>query len=156
LVNRPAGLAAFLARHRRIGLDTAPLVYHLEGDPRYVEATTVLFTWLQRPGNSAVTSTLTLTELLVQPYRLKDHHRVAVAFAATALLRHLEWTPPTLAIADRAALLRAEYRLRTPDAIQASTALAGGATGFVTNDFDFKRVADLDVVVLEDVASGPF
>jgi len=153
-VNGQARLKAFLARHRRIGVDTALLIYHLEGDPRYVEATTALFTWLQGQGASAVTSTLTLTELLVQPYRMKDRHRAAVAFAATALLRHLEWMPPTLAIADRAAQLRAEHRLRTPDAIQVATAIVGGATGFVTNDFDFRRVAGLDVLVLDDLSGN--
>lgn len=144
-------LDSFLARHRRIGLDTAPLIYHLEGDPKYVEATRRLFTWLQGPGASAVTSTLTLTELLVQPYRLKDRERVKLAFAVTALFRHLDWVPPTLAIADRAARLRAEHRLRTPDAIQLATSATSGATGFVTNDFGFRRIEDIEILVLDDL-----
>jgi predicted nucleic acid-binding protein len=52
---------------------------------------------------------------------------------------------PTLRIADAGAYSRAEYNLRTPDAIQAATALSHGATGFVSNDAGFRRVAGLDV-----------
>lgn len=150
----PVRLAEFLARHRRIGIDTAPLIYHLEGDPKYSAATTLLFSWLRKPRATAVTSTLTLTELLVQPYRLKDRRRVALAFAASALFKHLEWMPLTLSIADRAAQLRAEYRLRTPDAIQVATAIAGEATGLVTNDFGMRRVEGIEVLVLDDVVAG--
>ncbi len=144
-------LDSFLARHARIGLDTAPLIYHLEGDRRYVDATTRLFTWLQGPGASAVTSTLTLTELLVQPYRLKDPERIKLAFAVTALFKRLDWVPPTIPIADRAARLRAEHRLRTPDAIQLATAAVSGATGFVTNDLGFRKIDELEILLLDDL-----
>jgi predicted nucleic acid-binding protein len=47
--------------------------------------------------------------------------------------------------------LRAEYNLRTPDAIQAATALSCGATGFVSNDAGFRRVTGLDIMVLDDL-----
>jgi predicted nucleic acid-binding protein len=40
--------------------------------------------------------------------------------------------------------------LATPDALQAATALHANATGLVTNDPIFKRVADLDVLLLDD------
>jgi predicted nucleic acid-binding protein len=47
--------------------------------------------------------------------------------------------------------LRAEYNLRTPNAIQAATALRYGATGFVSNDAGFRKVTGLDVIVLDDL-----
>ena len=148
-------LERFLGRHRRIGIDTAPLIYHLEGDDKYLGVTTALFTWLQGRAVSAVTSTLTLTELLVQPYRMNDSVRVSTALAATVLFRHLEWEPLTLVVADRAAQLRADHGLRTPDAIQLATAVAAGATGFVTNDLSFRRIKEIEVLVLDDLADGP-
>jgi predicted nucleic acid-binding protein len=58
---------------------------------------------------------------------------------------------PNLRIADMGAHLRAEYNLRTPDAIQAATCLSYGATGFISNDAGFRRVAGLDVMVLDDL-----
>lgn len=150
-MSRPAKLDPFLGRHRRIGIDTAPLIYHLEGDDKYLGVTTRLFTWLQAQAVSAVTSTLTLTELLVQPYRMNDPARVSTALAATVLFGHLEWAPLTLVVADRAARLRADHGLRTPDAIQLATALVAGATGFVTNDLSFRRIKEIEVLVLDDL-----
>jgi predicted nucleic acid-binding protein len=64
---------------------------------------------------------------------------------------HLEWVPPTLHIAERAAQIRADHNLRTPDAIQAATALAAGVIGFVTNDPMFRRVPSLDVLILDEM-----
>jgi predicted nucleic acid-binding protein len=37
------------------------------------------------------------------------------------------------------------------DAIQVATAITGGATGLVTNDQDFRRVTDLEVLMLDDL-----
>ena len=61
-------LRAFLRHHRRIAVDTSVFIYQLEANPRYVGLTDPIFTWLERPDHSAVTSTITMTELLVQPY----------------------------------------------------------------------------------------
>ena len=49
------------------------------------------------------------------------------------------------------ARLRAEHHLRTPDALQAATALVSNATGFISNDAAFRRVAGLEVIVLDDL-----
>ena len=52
-------LADFLKRHRIIGLDTSPFIYHLEAHPRYGPTAAELFEWLERRG-SAVTSAITM------------------------------------------------------------------------------------------------
>jgi len=54
-----------------------------------------------------------------------------------------------LETADLAARLRADYRLRTPDALQAATALRAHATGFVTNDPVFARIKEFKTAVLD-------
>jgi predicted nucleic acid-binding protein len=58
---------------------------------------------------------------------------------------------PGLAIADTAARIRAAHRLRTPDALQAATAVQSEATGLVTNDSVFERVKEFETLVLEDL-----
>jgi hypothetical protein len=62
-------LHGFLRRHRRIGLDTSIFFYELEATPRYAAITGPIFSWIEEARHSAVTSTITMAELLVQPYR---------------------------------------------------------------------------------------
>ncbi len=46
--------------------------------------------------------------------------------------------------------LRAQYGIKTPDALQFAGALFHGATKFVTNDADLKKVIEIDVLVIDD------
>lgn len=151
MVLKTSNIDAFLARHRRIGLDTSIFIYQVEAHPKYVETTHQIFDWLEGPRARAATSTITMLELLVHPYRNSDEDRVNAFYALLSTYPHLEWIDTTLGIADRAAQLRADYGLRTPDAVQAASALALPATGFISNDPAFKRIKELDVVILEDL-----
>ena len=49
------------------------------------------------------------------------------------------------AIASLAAQLRAQYKLRLPDALQLATALDVGADAMVTHDRDFSKMMGLRV-----------
>jgi predicted nucleic acid-binding protein len=140
-----------LSRHRKVGLDTSVFIFQVEENKKYFHLTDAIFRWLEGPRARAVTSTITLLELLVQPYRLADVDRVNKFYALLSTFPHLEWIAPNLVIADLAARFRAEYSLRTPDAVQAATAVNWGATGFITNDTGFRRLVRLDVMVLDDV-----
>ena len=144
-------LEDFFERHRKIGLDTSVFIFEIEGNPRYIKLVNPIFVWLDGPKGRAVTSTITMMELLVQPYRLSDIDRVNKLYALLSTYPHLEWIEPTLEIADLAARLRAEYNLKTPDALQAATALACQATGFISNDAAFKRVGGLEVLILDEM-----
>jgi predicted nucleic acid-binding protein len=144
-------LRAFLRGHRRIALDTSVFIYQLEANARYLAFTDHIFSWLERPDSKAVTSTVTMTELLVQPYRAFDEHRVDEFYGLLATYPNLEWISPNLEIADFAARLRAQHRLRTPDALQAATALHTLATGLITNDPVFERVEILETLVLDQL-----
>ena len=142
-------LRAFLRRHRRIALDTSAFIYQLEANARYVALTDQIFTWIERPGGKAVTSTITMTELLVQPYRAADQQQADEFYVILSTYPNLEWIAPNLEIADRAAKLRALHGLRTPDALQAATAVHAGATGLVTNDPVFERAKDFETLLLD-------
>jgi len=54
-------------------------------------------------------------------------------------------------IADRAAELRARYRLSTPDSIQLATAVNHKATCFYGNDRTLRRVNEIQCLILDDV-----
>jgi predicted nucleic acid-binding protein len=144
-------LEKFLSRHERVGADTVVFIYHLEDHPRYARLTQRVFEAWEEGRNSGVTSVITLLELLVKP---KREGKREVARDYLELLS----TYPTLTIvevdiglADLAADLRAKYGLRTPDALQLAAALQAGAGGFITNDSRLKGVAELEVVLLDEL-----
>jgi predicted nucleic acid-binding protein len=142
-------LRTLLRRHRRIALDTIIFIYQLEGNQRYLALTDCTFAWLEGPDSEAVTSTITMTELLVQPYRVRNEQRVDEFYGLLSTYPNLEWVAPNLEIADMEARLRALHRLRTPDALQAATAVHAGATALITNDAVFERVEGFEALVLE-------
>ena len=144
-------LRAFLRRHRLVALDTSVFIYQIEANARYLPFTDHIFSWLEQAGGHGVTSTVTMTELLVQPYREFDEPRVHGFFGLPATFPNLQWVAPSLEIADLAARIRAAHRLRTPDALQAATAVHAGATGLVSNDRVFKRLGAFETLVLEQL-----
>jgi len=141
-----------LPREReRIGLDTNVFIYFLEDHPRYGAWCASLFNRIERCQNPAVTSTLTLLELLVQPYRDQKEQLAQKIFALTSTYPKIEWVPVTMNVADRAAELGAHYRLSTPDAIQLATAIGHDATRFYGNDRGLRRVREIECVLVDDL-----
>jgi predicted nucleic acid-binding protein len=134
-----------------MAIDTSIFIYYLEANPSYVDMAGEVFAWLEHAPHTAVTSTLTMTELLVQPYRDRNETLVNQYYGLLSLFPNLDWVAPDLAIADTAAQIRAEHRLRTPDALQAATAVCRGATTILTNDPDFARVPDVEVGVFDEL-----
>ena len=140
----------FLSRHDPIGIDTSVFIYKVERNLKYLDRVNPIFEWLLGTGH-AVTSTVTMVELLVQPFRARDRKRAEDCYALLTTYPHLEWIAPDLEIAATAARLRAEHNLSTPDAIQAATALENGAGGLLSNDAAFRRVRGIDVLILDDL-----
>lgn len=56
-------------RGTAVGLDTAPLIYFIEKHPTYLPLLLPFFEAVDHGDIQVVTSTLTLTEVLVHPYR---------------------------------------------------------------------------------------
>lgn len=134
-----------------MAIDSCIFIYELDQNPSYLAWTREVFSWLELPGHSAVTSTISMTEILTGPYSAGNVKRARMQYAILSRYPTLQWIPPDLAIAHRAARLRAQYRLRTPDAIQASTALHLGVLGFITNDPIFKRLDGFETLLLDDL-----
>jgi predicted nucleic acid-binding protein len=142
-------LRIFLQRQRRIALDTSIFIYHMEANARYLALAGAVFSWIEQAGHEAVTSTITMTELLVPAYRENDDQRVDEFYGLLSTYPNLRWMPPDLETADLAAQLRTTYRLRTSDALQAATALRAQATGLLTDDPVFARIDEFKTAVLD-------
>lgn len=110
-----------------------------------------MFELIERGQNAAVTSTVTLLELLVQPYRDQKDELAPKIFALTSTYPKIEWVPVTMNLADRAAELRAHYRLSTPDAIQLATAIGNKAVRFYGNDRGLRRVEEIECILVQDL-----
>jgi predicted nucleic acid-binding protein len=110
-----------------------------------------VFREIERGRIRGVTSTLTFLEVLVGPYQAGDQARRLALSGLLASFPGVSWMALDLPVADRAASLRGRYRLRTPDAIQVATALEAGADAFLTNDQQLSRVAEVPVLLIDEI-----
>jgi predicted nucleic acid-binding protein len=131
-------------------LDSSIFIYQLENNPKYVALTDVVFTWLGQPTSRAVTAAVTMTEILVPAYRNRDQKLLDNFYGLLSTYPNLKWISIDLQVADIAAQVRAEHNLRTPDALQAATALQAQATALITNDPVFRRLKGFAPLVLDD------
>lgn len=132
-----------------VGVDTAPLIYFIEENPRYLPHLRAFFDAVDKGHLRVVTSILTLTEVLIHPLRqgnsqLADHYRRILLHA-----NNVKTLPVSAPIAEEAARLRAAHNLRTPDSIQIATAINAGATSFLTNDTQLAGQLVPNILVLD-------
>jgi len=146
-----ASIGQRLAQHKIIGLDTSIFIYHIESNPRYQALTKTILSGVQSGQYTGVTSTITLMELTVHPWRA---NRANVAREYEVMLSNfpnLYTVDVTRDVARRAAQLRAIHNLSPADALQVASALVHQATLWVSNDKRLKRVASMiDVLILDD------
>lgn len=135
-----------------MGLDSPVLVYHLEDVEPYSVLTEAAFAAIAEGSPVAVLSTLSITELLVQPFAEGHADRVAAFERFVLSLPNTALVPPSYPIAKEAARLRAGHSIRTPDALLIATALGEKAGAFLTNDTGLRRLKaeGITVVVLDD------
>lgn len=134
-----------------VGLDTAPLNFFIEDKKPEADYLAPFFSLLQLGDTKVVTSVVTVTEVLVHPLR-HNNEKLASEYL-DILLSHPQILalPVSSAIAQHAAELRAQYSLKTVDAIQLATALSQSATTFLTNDRDFRDVPGIKIIRLVDL-----
>jgi predicted nucleic acid-binding protein len=135
----------------KLFLDTAPVVYYVEEDTRYLALVDPVFDHLDAGTLVAVTSPVTLAECLVMPYRnnqveLQQLFSDLIVNGANVLFASIDRE-----MGRRAAELRARYNLSLTDAFQIAVALQSGCDAFLTNDMTLKRVSELSVIVLEEM-----
>lgn len=133
-----------------VGLDTAVFIYFIEEHPLYLPAVEQIFNALDEECLIGVTSTVTLLETLVVPFRAGDFflaelYETLLTFSRGLLLLDLDRP-----LVRMAAQIRAMYGLKTPDALQVAAALQAGCTALVTNDRKIPSVGGLRVLQLRD------
>jgi predicted nucleic acid-binding protein len=142
-------------RGSAVAIDTAPFIYFIENNPAFIRLVAPFFEGLDGGEFRAVTSTITLTEVLVHPLRQDNQALAARYFHILTTSRNLAVLPVSDAIASEAAALRAKHGYKTPDAIQIATGLIGGASSFLTNDAGLGSIPGMRSVVLDLLRTAP-
>jgi len=137
-------------RGSRICIDTAPFIYFIEKDPKYLSIVRPIFAEIDAGKIDALTSTITLLEVLVLPFKTKNESLAEKYREILLYAEGLTTFEISHEVSELSSKLRAKYSIRTPDAIQIAVGIVYGADAFLTNDSDLKKVNDIRVVILED------
>lgn len=132
-------LGEHLSGHKRIGLDSNILIYHLEAHPVYLPLTRQILSGIERGQWEGVISTVSLMEVTVQPWRLQQPRLALEYEALLANFPNLTIVDVDRTVARQAARLRGELGCQPPDAILVASTIVAGATLFVTNDARLAR-----------------
>lgn len=134
----------------QVGLDTSLFIYYFEKNPKYVNLCREVFEVFEIGKAGAITSMVTLLEVLVRPLAEKRQDLVSEYIDRLTTLPNLLLCQIDKEIAVKAAAIRAEHKIKTPDAIQIGAAIVNGARLFLANDAIFRRVKEIEVVILDD------
>ena len=137
-------------------LDTAAFIYYIEEHGLFLPLVAPVFEDVAAGRREVVTSSLTLLEVLVVPYRAGNvalAERYEACLSRSRGVRLVEIGRAHLRVAAQLRALHAA--LRTPDALQLAAALSAGCSAFVTNDRDLPGVPGLRVLKLRDYLQAP-
>lgn len=140
-------LAAAIPDGASVVIDTAPVIYVLEGSPLAAPFEAILAD-VDAGRIHAVVTPITIAEVVSGPLRagredLAERYRRALTASSGWSLREIDAD-----VAMLAARLRIRHHLRLPDAIQLAVAIQEGCFALVTHDRDFGSVTDLPVLGL--------
>jgi len=147
-----------LEKYHCVCLDSAPFIYFIDEDPRYISKVEKIFSEIANGNVLGVSSYLSLLEVLVKPMK-EGAKNIALQYKNFMLSSSfLRLYPLDDQVAETAAELRARYygnglKIKTPDAIQIATGLLNGAEIFITNDKSLKNVKEIKVAVLDEILS---
>lgn len=128
----------------KVGIDSVCLIYIFEQNKKYLD----LAEYLLRRDNVLCFSTMGVTEILTGVRKAKDEDLFQSYLEFFMHFDKLHILPVDFKIADTASILRAQYNIKTPDAIHLATAIENKASVFITNDKRLKQVKEVKVVCL--------
>jgi predicted nucleic acid-binding protein len=130
-----------------IDCDSAVLIYWLDQVGPFHLRAEARMTALQSAGDHVAVSDLTRLECRVGVLKRRDAAALKV-FDAFFAHPDVRLVPLTGAAFDRAAQLRADLSLKTPDALHLAAAIEAGCDGVLTNDNRLSRCTAIAVEVL--------
>jgi predicted nucleic acid-binding protein len=125
-------------------VDSAPIIYLLEYHPRFAARFRPVF---ERQANGEIVfavTTIAMAEVLAGPLSVGQE---VLAKRYRNVMESWQVVPLSVDIAESAARLRGNPKLKLADAVQVASALAIGADALLTHDRDFSAVKALRVLI---------
>lgn len=141
----------------KVYLDTNIVIYAVEGFVPLQRAVEHLFARIEAGEIAAATSTLTLAEVLVKPFRAARYDLVELYREFLEGAAWIASVPISTSTLVMAAEMRAGSGLTLADAIHVASAVEAGCSVFVTNDRRLALPASLTQVPIAslDPGTGP-
>jgi predicted nucleic acid-binding protein len=137
----------------RVGFDTNTIIYLVEENSEYLPLVGPVWDLLDSEQIEVHLSAISLLEVLVKPIR-EQQDEVRRRYEETLMdTPSLRVHPVDRNVAQLGAAVRAQFGLRTPDAIVAATALASNCSFLVTNDPGFRNVNGISVLLVDEFRS---
>jgi len=130
-------------------LDTNLYIYLFEKSFPYFKRVKQLVETIQDNQHQIIASTLLLTEILVKPIKDKNQKLFDTYTKIDLFFPNFYWIQPNQAITIKAASLRANYNLKTPDAIHLATAINQQADYFVTADRRLTQIEQINIQLID-------
>ena len=132
-------------------IDTSPFIYYLENNPNYAENVKQFFAECLKNKVVLVTSTITLEEYMVYPFKNNDNRMIENFLSFLGAL-NIKTVNIDNRIAINAARIRGKYDgIKGMDAIQISTYEIEDCDIFLTNDNQLKKVDEIDCRLVSEL-----
>ncbi len=145
-------LADALTGVKRIGFDTPAFIYFVEANPKYLDVVRENLRQINIGTLQGFTGMVTFAEVMVKP---KSTGNEVLATAYRNILfksRNFTVLPIDATIAERAAELRSQYKLKLPDALQVASALESGCDIFISNNStDLEKITQIPMLFLDEL-----
>ena len=137
--------------YNKIFLDTAPFIYYLENNPQYFDIMKDFLLECINKKINLVTSTITVEEYLVFPFKTENEELCNNFFTFLEDLQ-IDIIAINKEIAINAAKIRSIYpSLKSMDVLQISTYELTRCDLFLTNDIQLKNINDINCMLVDDL-----
>jgi predicted nucleic acid-binding protein len=134
---------------KRVYFDANVFIYLMEGYPALEASLRDIRDSIFHGESNICTSELTLCEVLVPAFRANNTGLLALYRQFIEDSGAFELIPTTRETYIRASLLRAQFGLKTPDAIHMATAIESGCSAFLTNDKSLKAPIGITILSMK-------
>jgi predicted nucleic acid-binding protein len=132
-------------------LDTAPVIYYLEGHPTFAPLIRSIFERVSDGDLPAVSSPITLAECSSIPYLQKLPELKQDLADILAMNKNIIFRITDEVVVIEAVKMRVKYGLKLADAIQVATAIVCNCDGFLTNDPALSKVTEIRSIVVSEL-----